>query len=98
MDVTPQDLTHRTPLHMASSLVSAKKVILLIQHRADIYGQDHNIGGSNILTVKPKTVSLLIEVTRSCPRVCIPELFVRIFSDTCLGGRTLYLCVSSSPW
>ena len=35
-------------------------------------------------------------VTRSCPQVCIPEIFAQVFSDTCLGGKTLYLCVPSS--
>ena len=34
--------------------------------------------------------------TRSCQRVCIRGISVRIFSDTCLGGRTLYLCVPST--
>ena len=35
-------------------------------------------------------------VTRSCPQVCIRGVSARIFSDTCLGGKKLCLCVPSS--
>jgi ankyrin repeat protein len=41
-DVTAQDETHRTPLHLAAFSGSTKTVQLLIEHGADVTVQDRN--------------------------------------------------------
>ena len=41
-DVTAQDESFRTPLHMAASLGSTKTVQLLIEHGADVTAQDRS--------------------------------------------------------
>jgi len=40
VDVTAQDGSHSTPLHLASSLGSLEIVRLLIEHGADVTAQD----------------------------------------------------------
>ena len=41
-DVTAQNETHSTPLHLASSFGSAETVRLLIEHGADVTAKDGN--------------------------------------------------------
>ena len=63
-NVTVQNETHLTPLHLASSWVSSTTAPLLLYRRADVYGQqDTDFEGCNneLSMTKVQMVQLLIE-------------------------------------
>ena len=66
-DVTAQDETHSTPLHLASSMRSAETVDILIQHGADVNAQNKNqstplhLAASSRLALEGTIIRLLLK-------------------------------------